>query len=101
MIPIGFVAVIAGWVVTEVGRQPWTVYGLMRTADSCVALADWHECPDLIDRLHGRLSVLYPAGVFHVASRARVHRDPQHDAAVEGGRPIAPVLAGGRIGGSQ
>ena len=25
---------IAGWTTTEVGRQPWTVYGLMRTADS-------------------------------------------------------------------
>jgi cytochrome d ubiquinol oxidase subunit I len=34
MLPAGFVAVIAGWVVTEVGRQPWTVYGLLRTADS-------------------------------------------------------------------
>lgn len=32
--PAGFIAVIAGWVVTEVGRQPWTVYGLLRTADS-------------------------------------------------------------------
>src|SRR3546814_13171855 len=32
--PSGFIAVIAGWVTTEVGRQPWTVYGLLRTADS-------------------------------------------------------------------
>ena len=32
--PMGFVAVIAGWTVAEVGRQPWTVYGLLRTADS-------------------------------------------------------------------
>jgi cytochrome bd ubiquinol oxidase subunit I len=32
--PLGFVAVIAGWCVTEVGRQPWTVYGLLRTAQS-------------------------------------------------------------------
>ena len=31
---IGFVAVIAGWVVTESGRQPWIVYGVMRTADA-------------------------------------------------------------------
>ena len=30
----GFIAVIAGWTTTEVGRQPWTIYGLMRTADS-------------------------------------------------------------------
>jgi cytochrome d ubiquinol oxidase subunit I len=32
--PAGFVAVIAGWITTEVGRQPFTVYGLLRTADS-------------------------------------------------------------------
>lgn len=32
--PSGFVAVLAGWVTTEVGRQPFTVYGLLRTADS-------------------------------------------------------------------
>ena len=31
---LGFIAVIAGWTTTEVGRQPWTIYGLMRTADS-------------------------------------------------------------------
>ncbi len=30
----GFVAVIAGWTVTESGRQPWLVYGLLRTADA-------------------------------------------------------------------
>ena len=32
--PLGFVAVIAGWVTTETGRQPWVVYGLMRTRDA-------------------------------------------------------------------
>jgi cytochrome d ubiquinol oxidase subunit I len=31
---VGFVGVIAGWVVTESGRQPWTVYGILRTADA-------------------------------------------------------------------
>ncbi len=37
--PAGFVAVIAGWVTTEVGRQPFTVYGHLRTADSVSPLA--------------------------------------------------------------
>lgn len=32
--PSGFVAIVAGWVTTEVGRQPYTVYGLLFTADS-------------------------------------------------------------------
>jgi cytochrome d ubiquinol oxidase subunit I len=32
--PLSFVALIAGWVTTEVGRQPWVVYGVMRTASA-------------------------------------------------------------------
>ena len=32
--PMGFVAVIAGWITTEVGRQPYTVYGYLLTAQS-------------------------------------------------------------------
>ena len=37
--PAGFVAVLAGWITTETGRQPFTVYGLLRTADSASPLA--------------------------------------------------------------
>jgi cytochrome d ubiquinol oxidase subunit I len=32
--PMGFVAIEAGWTVTEIGRQPWIVYGVLRTADA-------------------------------------------------------------------
>ena len=32
--PMGFIAIEAGWTVTEVGRQPWIVYGVLRTADA-------------------------------------------------------------------
>jgi cytochrome d ubiquinol oxidase subunit I len=32
--PMGLIAIQAGWVVTEVGRQPWVIYGVMRTADA-------------------------------------------------------------------
>ena len=34
MTPTGFIAVLAGWFVTEVGRQPWTAYGVIRTSES-------------------------------------------------------------------
>ena len=33
MIPLPFVAVLAGWIVTEVGRQPWIIQGIMRTSE--------------------------------------------------------------------
>ena len=32
--PLGFIAVEAGWTVTEVGRQPWIIYGIMRTSEA-------------------------------------------------------------------
>jgi cytochrome bd ubiquinol oxidase subunit I len=32
--PLGFVAIEAGWTVTEVGRQPWIIYGIMKTKDA-------------------------------------------------------------------
>jgi len=31
--PTGYIALLAGWVTTEVGRQPWVVYGVIRTQD--------------------------------------------------------------------
>ena len=37
--PSGFVAILAGWVTTEVGRQPYTVYGLLRTTQSVAPIA--------------------------------------------------------------
>jgi cytochrome d ubiquinol oxidase subunit I len=36
--PAGFIAVLAGWITTEAGRQPWTVYGMLRTIDSASPL---------------------------------------------------------------
>ena len=32
--PLGFIAMLAGWMVTEIGRQPWIAYGVLRTADA-------------------------------------------------------------------
>ena len=38
MIPLGFVATLAGWTAAEVGRQPWVVYGVLRTLDAASRL---------------------------------------------------------------
>ncbi len=50
--PAGFIAVEAGWIVTEVGRQPWIVYGFMRTKDALTPM------PGLVIPLVG-ISLLY------------------------------------------
>ncbi len=48
MTPAGFLAVLAGWFVTEVGRQPWTVYGVLRTADSVSPVLPQHIAFSLV-----------------------------------------------------
>jgi cytochrome d ubiquinol oxidase subunit I len=36
--PLGFVALEAGWMVTELGRQPWIIYHIMRTKDAVTSM---------------------------------------------------------------
>jgi cytochrome d ubiquinol oxidase subunit I len=45
--PLGFVAIEAGWVVTEVGRQPWIIYGVMRTKDAVTPMT-WIVVPFIV-----------------------------------------------------
>jgi cytochrome d ubiquinol oxidase subunit I len=92
--PLGFFAVLAGWVTTEVGRQPWTVYGLMRTADSVSPSLTGR---DVLLSLLGYVLVylvMYPAGLVAMARIAR--RGPVEvpaESPVEAGRPLRPVSA--------
>jgi len=93
--PLGFLAVIAGWCVTEVGRQPWTVYGLLRTTESVSpSLTSF----DVAISLAGYMIVyllIYPWGLFLMLRIVR--KGPEHSdelaSPIEGGRPEAPVLA--------
>jgi len=47
-IPLPYIAAEAGWIVTEVGRQPWIVYGLMKTSDAVSPIATSQVLPSLI-----------------------------------------------------
>jgi cytochrome d ubiquinol oxidase subunit I len=93
--PLGFVAVLAGWITTEVGRQPWTVYGLLRTANSVSpSLAGRDVVVSLIGYAIVYL-VMFPSGV---ALMARIVRAGPSEAAaesdpIESGRPAGPVEA--------
>ncbi|MGL4682118.1 MAG: cytochrome ubiquinol oxidase subunit I, partial [Hafnia alvei] len=46
--PSGLIAILAGWITTEVGRQPWIVHGLMRTKDAVSAHGDLHMSISLL-----------------------------------------------------
>src|SRR6185437_5482129 len=38
MMPAGFIALLTGWYTAEIGRQPWVVYGVLRTVDAASAV---------------------------------------------------------------
>jgi cytochrome bd ubiquinol oxidase subunit I len=90
--PVGFVAVIAGWTTTEVGRQPWTVYGLLRTADSVTPSLTGADVTLSLALYIAVYLVMFPTGIAVMAGLVR--RGPeQHDAgpeSVESGRPKRP-----------
>lgn len=96
MAPSGFAAVLAGWITTEVGRQPWTVQGLLRTADSIAPI----EAPTVAGSLI--LFVLIYFAVFGAGTYYAMHlmsRPPgTGDAAAptpNGGRHVQPGTEAG------
>jgi cytochrome bd ubiquinol oxidase subunit I len=87
--PSGFVALIAGWFVTETGRQPFTVYGLLRTADSVSPIASPGVAGSLIAFV-GVYLVVFGAGVWYLLRL--IGEDPERGMAT----PIrAPERAAG------
>ena len=84
--PAGFVAVIAGWVTTEVGRQPFTVHGLLRTANSVSPL----QAPAVAISLLAFIIVyfiVFGAGVYYIL-RLMSHSPHRGEQGPERGQPV-------------
>ncbi|KQT88002.1 cytochrome ubiquinol oxidase subunit I [Aurantimonas sp. Leaf443] len=95
--PMGFVAVLAGWITTEIGRQPFTVYGLLRTAESHSPIAAAAVGTSLLAFIVVYF-LLFGAGTFYILrlmSREPTpfeeHRPPHHPIRSAGITP-APAL---------
>jgi len=83
--PAGLVAIIAGWVTTEVGRQPFTVYRLLRTGQSASPLA----APAVASSLAAFAvvyAIVFAAGFFYLL---RLVSEPPHvgETGIEAGAP--------------
>jgi cytochrome d ubiquinol oxidase subunit I len=91
---LGFIAVIAGWTTTEVGRQPWTIYGLMRTADSVSPSLTGSDVLISLLLYIAVYLVIYPVGLSLMLRL--VWRGPvavEEAAPVASGRPKSPIEA--------
>jgi cytochrome d ubiquinol oxidase subunit I len=88
--PAGFLAVLAGWITTETGRQPFTVYGLLRTVESASPLA----APAVGSSLTAFIIVyfaVFTAGVIYIL---RLMATPPHHGE-QGPRSDIPARAAG------
>jgi cytochrome d ubiquinol oxidase subunit I len=92
--PAGFLAVLAGWVTTEVGRQPFTVYGLMRTSESLSPIAAPAVATSLIAFIVVYFFV-FGAGTFYILRLMRDRPAQQHDEQREETLHAGPIRTAG------
>jgi cytochrome d ubiquinol oxidase subunit I len=102
-LPVGFIAVITGWVTTEVGRQPWTVYGLLRTAESVTpSLTGTHVLVSLALYVAVYL-IVYPVSLYYMIAIVRAGPGAEKpERPIEGlQRPLPAQAAAGVGAGSR
>ena len=85
---------IAGWTTTEVGRQPWTVYGLMRTAHSVTPSLTGRDVAISLALYVLVYLVMFPTGFAFMAGLVRrgVTGAEADSALIEAGRPMPPYV---------
>ena len=88
MAPSGFVAVIAGWVTTEVGRQPYVIYNLLRTEEAVSPIATPAVTGSLIAFVIVYFAV-FSAGILYIL---KLMAQPPNAALPE---PAAPIRTAG------
>ncbi len=92
--PLGFVAILCGWMVTETGRQPWIATGILRTADaiSPVPAATVALSFGLIIVIY---SVVFSIGVYYIRKMLRHGPQGAAIAPTQGATPNSPLAAAG------
>ena len=95
MAPAGFVAVVAGWTVTEVGRQPWVVYGLLRTRDAVSPSITGFDVLLSLLMYMAVYAVIFSAGLYYLFRIARAGPPTETEArdAKLSERPARPLSA--------
>jgi len=79
MIPSGFVALLSGWYVTEIGRQPYVIYGLLRTADAATAIGVGSVLASLI--VYACVyAIVFGAGIWYLLKLVRKGPQPHEPA---------------------
>lgn len=97
--PSGFVAVLAGWFTAEVGRQPWVVFGLLRTADAVTPNLSGTAVAISLAAYVLVYALIFSAGTFYIYRLLRAGLDETDTSAAAGAgvTTVRPPGAGGGL----
>ncbi len=97
--PLGFVATLMGWFTAEVGRQPWVVYGQLRTADAVTPFLTSHEVATTFALIAAVYALIFGFGVLYIYRLLRAGPIPAAEISFHGTNPKRPMsLPGGSPG---
>ncbi|OHV11552.1 cytochrome ubiquinol oxidase subunit I [Kushneria phosphatilytica] len=90
--PVGFIALLTGWITTEAGRQPWVVYGMLRTADAVSPLHGGSLWASLIGFLLV-YAIIFGIGIYYMVRLIRTEPMGQepHGGPGENRQPKRPM----------
>ena len=92
MTPAGFIAILAGWFVTEMGRQPYVVYGLMRTSEATSPVLGQHIFLSLMAFIIV-YTFIFGAGIYYIAKLIRMGPVPRlKEEGIYGSHGLKPPL---------
>jgi cytochrome bd ubiquinol oxidase subunit I len=90
----GFIALLCGWYTTEIGRQPWVVYGLLRTADAVSPTVEAGSVLTSLIAFFVVYAIVFGAGIWYITRQVKkgpLPHDPGPDAEHGERRPKRPL----------
>jgi cytochrome d ubiquinol oxidase subunit I len=93
--PLGFVATLTGWFTAEVGRQPWTVYGQLRTADAATPFLSTAQVATTLIVFVVVYSIIFSAGVVYIYRLLRREPAAPLPEWLDGTNPKRPLAMAG------
>lgn len=90
--PSGFIAVLAGWITAEVGRQPWVVYGVIRTADAVSPVSAGSVATSLLAFMI-TYAIVFTVGALYILRLMGTGPESSEDAMEAEGQPPGSPLS--------
>ena len=98
--PLPFIAILTGWFTAEVGRQPWVVYGVLRTADAVTPFLTAREATTSLLVFCAVYTFIFAFGIFYIYRLLRAGPAGSLVMPADAAQPNRPMSVASRVGQS-